>query len=60
VQDEHQKDVVFIGNEGSDSDDDTRHEEFFNFIRRVAIVRCTLAQPKNTDDCIEPRSSTIG
>jgi len=48
VQDESQKEV-FIGNEGSDSDDDTRHEEFLNSIRRV-VVRCTLAQPKDTDD----------
>jgi len=39
---------VFIGNEGSDSEDDTKHEEFLNTIRRVAVVRCTLAQHKDT------------
>ena len=49
VQDESQKEV-FIENEGSDSEDDTKHEEFFNIIRRVAVVWCTLAQPKDTVD----------
>jgi len=41
---------VFIRNEGSDSEDDTGHKEFLNSIRRVAVVRCTLAQPKDIDD----------
>jgi len=41
---------VFIGNEGNDSDDDTRHEEFLNSIMLVAMVRCTLAQPKDIGD----------
>ena len=40
---------MLIGNEGSDFDDDTGHEEFLNSIRRV-IVRCTLAQPEDTND----------
>jgi len=31
------------------SDDDTV-KKFLNSIKRVAIVRCTLAQPKYTDD----------
>jgi len=50
VHDESQKEVMFIGNEGSVSEDDTKHEEFLNTIRRVAVVRCTLAQPKDTVD----------
>ena len=50
VYDESQKKFVFIGNEGSDFDDDTRYEEFLNSIRRVAVVRCILAQSKDTDD----------
>ena len=33
VQDESQKEVVFIRNEGSKSDDDTGHEVFLNSIR---------------------------
>jgi len=49
VQDESQKEV-FIGNEGSDSEDDTRHEEFLTSIRCVAVVRYTLVQSKETDD----------
>jgi len=49
VQDESKKEAMFIGNEGNDFDDDTWHE-LFNSIRRVAVVTCTLAQPKDTDD----------
>jgi len=37
-----------LGNEGSNSEDYTRHEEFINSIKCVAVVRCTLAQPKDT------------
>jgi len=37
MQDESQKKVVFIGNEGNDSEDDTGHEEFLNSIRHVAV-----------------------
>ena len=40
---------MYIENEDSDSKGDTGYE-FLNSIRRVAIVRCTLAQPKDTDD----------
>ena len=49
MRDESHKDVVFIGNESSESDDDAGREEFFNSIRRV-VVRCTLVQFKDTDD----------
>ena len=41
---------MFIGNASSDSEDDMEHEEVLSTIRRVAIVRCTLAQPKDTVD----------
>jgi len=40
---------VFIENEGSDSENNTRHQEFLNSIRRV-VVRCALAHPKDTVD----------
>ena len=32
MQDESQKDNAFIGNASSDSEDDTRHEEFFKLL----------------------------
>ena len=50
VQDESQKDIVLIENASSDSEDDMRHEEVLNTIRYVAVVWCTLAQPKDTVD----------
>ena len=50
VQDESQKDIVFIGNASSDSENDLEHEKVLSTIRYVAIVRCTLAQPKDMVD----------
>jgi len=38
VQDESQKDIVFIENTSSDSENDMGHEKFLNTIRRIAIV----------------------
>ena len=48
VQDESQRKIMFIKYEGSDSEDDTGHEEFLDSIRLVAVVRCILGQPKDT------------
>ena len=50
MQDEPQKDIVFVGNASSDSENDFEHEEVLSTLRRVAVVRCTLAQPKNMVD----------
>ena len=58
MQEESQKEVVFIGNKGSDSEDDTGHEKFRNSIRHV--VRCTLASLKILLTYVESRSSTHG
>ena len=49
MQDESQKEVVFIRNKGSNSEDDMGYEEFLDTIRCV-VVRCTLVQPKDTID----------
>jgi len=50
VHDESQKDIMFIGNASSDSEDDMEHEVVLSTIRHIAVVRCTLAQPKDTVD----------
>ena len=38
VQDESQKEVVFIRNDGSDFENDTGREKFLKSIRRVDVV----------------------
>ena len=45
-----QKKIVYLGNEGSDFDDTTEHEEHFTSIQRINVVRCPLIQPNKTDD----------
>ena len=38
-----QYEIVFIGNEGIDSDDATGQKEFLTSIRHITVVRCTIA-----------------
>jgi len=45
-----QKEVVYIGNEGSDSDGVTEQGERLASIQRINVVRYTLPQPNETDD----------
>jgi len=44
------KEVVYIGNERSDSDGATEQGDHLASIQRINIVRCTLDQPNETDD----------
>ena len=45
-----QKEVVYICNEGSDSDGATEQGEHLASIQHINVVRCTLTQPNKTDD----------
>jgi len=45
-----QKEVVYLGNEGSDSDDATEQGERFTSVQRINVVRCTLAHSNETDN----------
>jgi len=45
-----QKEVVYIGNEGSDSDSITNQGERLASIQRINVIRCTLTQHNETDD----------
>ena len=49
MQDKPQKDIVFVGNASSDSENDLEQEEVLSTIRHV-VIRCTLAQPKDMVD----------
>ena len=60
MQDESQKDIVFVGNASSDSENDLKREEVLSSIRHVAVVRCTLGKPKDMLTGEEPRFSTHG
>ena len=50
MHEKSQKDIVFIGNASSDSENDLEHEKVLRTIRHVAIIRCILAQPKDMVD----------
>ena len=54
-----QKKVVYIGNEGSDSDGATEQGEHLASIQRINVVRCTLSQPNETDNWHRTKSSTL-